>query len=272
MGIEVVKGLFEKINIDFGEVEFVICVIVIFDMVFLDMVNIIVDEIGMKNVFCYDIYVVCLGFFYVLIIVVCFIEVGVYKKVVVIGVDKMFFIVDYIDWIICVIFGDGVGVVMLEVIEELVGVMDFLFKSDGFGWVYLYQKVGGFCYLVIVEMVANWEYFVFQNGCLVFKVVVFGMLDVVIQVMACNNLMNDDIVWLVFYQANKCIIEMVVCMVDFLMEWVMVNIQKYGNMIVVILLFCLWDWEDQFQKGDNIILIVFGGGFIWGVIYIKWVY
>jgi 3-oxoacyl-[acyl-carrier-protein] synthase-3 len=241
-------------------------------MVFPDTANIIADETGMKNAFCYDIHAACSGFLYALTTAARFIEAGAHKKVVVIGADKMSSIVDYTDRTTCVIFGDGAGAVMLEATEEPVGVMDSLLKSDGSGRVYLHQKAGGSRYPATAETVANREHFVFQNGRPVFKAAVSGMSDVVTQVMARNNLTNDDIAWLVPHQANKRIIETVARMADFPMERVMVNIQKYGNTTAATLPLCLWDWEDQLQKGDNIILTAFGGGFTWGAIYIKWAY
>ncbi|KGE87914.1 MAG: beta-ketoacyl-ACP synthase III [Phaeodactylibacter xiamenensis] len=272
MGIEAVKGLLEKTNTDPGEVELVICATVTPDMVFPDTANIIADETGMKNAFCYDIHAACSGFLYALTTAARFIEAGAHKKVVVIGADKMSSIVDYTDRTTCVIFGDGAGAVMLEATEEPVGVMDSLLKSDGSGRVYLHQKAGGSRYPATAETVANREHFVFQNGRPVFKAAVSGMSDVVTQVMVRNNLTNDDIAWLVPHQANKRIIETVARMADFPMERVMVNIQKYGNTTAATLPLCLWDWEDQLQKGDNIILTAFGGGFTWGAIYIKWAY
>lgn len=272
MGIEAVKGLLEKTHTDPGEVELVICATVTPDMVFPDTANIIADETGMKNAFCYDIHAACSGFLYALTTAARFIEAGAHKKVVVIGADKMSSIVDYTDRTTCVIFGDGAGAVMLEATEEPVGVMDSLLKSDGSGRVYLHQKAGGSRYPATAETVANREHFVFQNGRPVFKAAVSGMSDVVTQVMARNHLTNDDIAWLVPHQANKRIIETVARMADFPMERVMVNIQKYGNTTAATLPLCLWDWEDKLQKGDNIILTAFGGGFTWGAIYIKWAY
>jgi 3-oxoacyl-[acyl-carrier-protein] synthase-3 len=272
MGIEAVKGLLEKTNTDPAEVELVICATVTPDMVFPDTANIIADETGMKNAFCYDIHAACSGFLYALTTAARFIEAGAHKKVVVIGADKMSSIVDYTDRTTCVIFGDGAGAVMLEATEEPVGVMDSLLKSDGSGRVYLHQKAGGSRYPATAETVANREHFVFQNGRPVFKAAVSGMSDVVTQVMARNNLATEDIAWLVPHQANKRIIETVARMADFPMERVMVNIQKYGNTTAATLPLCLWDWEDQLNKGDNIILTAFGGGFTWGAIYIKWAY
>ncbi len=272
MGIEAVKGLLEKTNTDPGEVELVICATVTPDMVFPDTANIIADETGMKNAFCYDIHAACSGFLYALTTAARFIEAGAHKKVIVIGADKMSSIIDYTDRTTCVIFGDGAGAVLLEATEEPEGVLDALLKSDGAGRAYLYQKAGGSRYPATAETVANREHFVYQNGRPVFKAAVSGMSDVVLQVMNRNGLSADHIAWLVPHQANKRIIETVARMANFPMERVMVNIQKYGNTTAATLPLCLWDWEEELQKGDNIILTAFGGGFTWGAIYVKWAY
>lgn len=272
MGIEAVKGLLEKTNTAPGEVELVICATVTPDMVFPDTANIIADETGMKNAFCYDIHAACSGFLYALTTAARFIEAGAHQKVIVIGADKMSSIIDYTDRTTCVIFGDGAGAVMLEATEEPEGVLDSLLKSDGAGRAYLHQKAGGSRYPATAETVANREHFVFQNGRPVFKAAVSGMSDVVLQVMNRNGLSADDIAWLVPHQANKRIIETVARMANFPMERVMVNIHRYGNTTAATLPLCLWDWEDQLQKGDNIILTAFGGGFTWGAIYVKWAY
>ncbi|MBV6652329.1 MAG: ketoacyl-ACP synthase III, partial [Mameliella sp.] len=272
MAIEAVKGLLEKTNTDPGEVELVICATVTPDMVFPDTANIIADETGMKNAFCYDIHAACSGFLYALTTAARFIESGAHKKVIVIGADKMSSIIDYTDRTTCVIFGDGAGAVMLEATEEPVGMIDSLLKSDGSGRVYLHQKAGGSRYPATAETVANREHYVFQNGRPVFKAAVSGMSDVVKQVMSRNELATEDIAWLVPHQANKRIIETVARMADFPMERVMVNIHRYGNTTAATLPLCLWDWEDKLNKGDNVILTAFGGGFTWGAVYIKWAY
>ncbi|TXB61915.1 beta-ketoacyl-ACP synthase III [Phaeodactylibacter luteus] len=272
MGIEAVKGLLEKTDTDPGEVELVICATVTPDMVFPDTANIIADETGMKNAFCYDIHAACSGFLYALTTAARFIESGAHKKVIVVGGDKMSSIIDYTDRTTCVIFGDGAGAVLLEATEEPVGIMDALLKSDGSGREYLYQKAGGSRYPATADTVANREHFVFQNGRPVFKAAVSGMSDVVTQVMQRNGLSADDIAWLVPHQANKRIIETVARMANFPMERVMVNIHRYGNTTAGTLPLCLWDWEGQLKKGDNIILTAFGGGFTWGAVYLKWAY
>jgi len=272
MGIEAVNGLLEKTGTDPMEVELVICATVTPDMQFPDTANIVADETGMKNAFCYDLHAACSGFLYALTTATRFIEAGAHTKVVVIGADKMSSIIDYTDRATCVIFGDGAGAVLLEATESDYGVRDSLLKSDGAGRVYLYQKAGGSSYPATEETVAGREHFVYQNGRPVFKAAVSGMSDVVSKVMARNGLTTDDINWLVPHQANRRIIDTVASSLDFPMERVMVNIHKYGNTTAGTIPLCLWEWEPQLKRGDNIILTSFGGGFTWGAIYVKWAY
>jgi 3-oxoacyl-[acyl-carrier-protein] synthase-3 len=171
-----------------------------------------------------------------------------------------------------VIFGDGGGAVLLEPNTEGNGVLDSLHKSDGSGAEFLHLKAGGSRYPASADTLAAREHFVFQNGRPVFKAAVSGMSDVVGKVMARNHLTTDDVKWLIPHQANKRIIETVAKMADFPMEKVIVNIQRYGNTTAGTLPLCMWEYEKEFQKGDNIILTAFGGGFTWGAIYLKWAY
>ncbi len=270
MGIEAVKGLLEKTNTDPAEIELVICATVTPDMPFPDTANLIADATGIKNAFCYDISAACSGFLYALTTGAKFIESGSHKKVLVIGADKMSSIIDYTDRSTCVIFGDGAGAVLLEPSEDENGVIDSLHRSDGSGQVYLYQKAGGSKYPATMDTVANREHFVYQNGRPVFKAAVGGMSGIVRKVMERNGLSNEDIDWLVPHQANIRIIESVARQLDFPLEKVMINIQRYGNTTAATLPLCLWDWEDQLRKGDKLILTAFGGGFTWGAIYLKW--
>jgi 3-oxoacyl-[acyl-carrier-protein] synthase III len=272
MGIEAVNGLLEKTGTDPMEVELVICATVTPDMQFPDTANIVADETGMKNAFCYDLHAACSGFLYALTTATRFIEAGAHTKVVVIGADKMSSIVDYTDRATCVIFGDGAGAVLLEATASDYGIRDSLLKSDGAGRVYLYQKAGGSSYPATEETVAGREHFVYQNGRPVFKAAVSGMSDVVSKVIERNGLTTDDINWLVPHQANRRIIDTVASSLDFPMERVMVNIHKYGNTTAGTIPLCLWEWEPQLKRGDNIILTAFGGGFTWGAIYVKWAY
>lgn len=272
LGIEAVKGLLEKTNTDPADIELVICATVTADMPFPDTANLVAAETGMKNAFCYDLNAACSGFLYALTTGSMFVSSGQYKKVIVIGADKMSSIIDYSDRTTCVIFGDGGGAVLLEPNDEGYGVIDSLHKSDGSGAEFLHLKAGGSRYPASAETLAAREHFVFQNGRPVFKAAVSGMSDVVTRVMARNNLTTDDVKWLIPHQANKRIIETVAKMANFPMEKVIVNIQRYGNTTAGTLPLCMWEYEKEFQKGDNIILTAFGGGFTWGAIYLKWAY
>lgn len=272
MGIEAVKGLLAKTHTAPEDVELVICATVTGDMVFPDTANLIAAATGIKNAFCFDINAACSGFLYALTTGAKYVESGMHKKVIVVGVDKMSSIVDYTDRTTCVIFGDGAGAVMLEPTTDEVGIMDYMHKSDGNGAEYLHMKAGGSRYPATVDTVMAREHYVYQNGAPVFKAAVSGMSDVVMRVMQRNGLTNDDIAWLVPHQANNRIIETVSRMANFPLERVMVNIHRYGNTTAATLPLCLWDYENQLHKGDNIVLTAFGGGFTWGAIYLKWAY
>ena len=272
IGINAVQGLLEKTQTDPSEIELVIFATVTPDMLFPDTANLVANAVGIKNAFCFDISAACSGFLYALTTGAKFIESGTHKKVLVIGADKMSSIIDYSDRTTCVIFGDGGGAVLLEPDTEGYGVLDSLHKSDGVGAQYLYQKAGGSKYPATHETIDQREHYVYQNGRPVFKAAVNGMANVVKRVMERNDLNKDDITWLVPHQANKRIIETVAREADFPMEKVMINIHKYGNTTAGTLPLCLHDWESQLNKGDNLILTAFGGGFTWGAIYLKWAY
>lgn len=272
MGIEAVKGLLEKTNTDPMDVELVIFATVTPDTPFPDTANTVSAATGMKNAFGFDINAACSGFLYALTTGAKFIESGTHKKVVVIGGDKMSSIIDYTDRTTCVIFGDGAGAVLLEPNTEGFGVVDAIHKSDGEGRAYLHQKAGGSARPASIETVTNREHFVYQNGKPVFKAAVSGMADVVRKVMERNDLTNDTLNWLIPHQANIRIIESVSNAIDFPKEKVTINIHKYGNTTAGTLPLCMWEWEDQFNKGDNIMLTAFGGGFTWGATYLKWAY
>lgn len=272
MGIEAVKGLLEKTNTDPAEIDLVICATVTPDMFFPDTANLVADAVGIKNAFCFDIGAACSGFLYALTTGAKFVESGMHKKVIIIGADKMSSIVDYTDRTTCVIFGDGAGAVLLEPNTEGYGILDYQHHSDGSGQHYLHQKAGGSRHPATVDTIMAGEHFIYQNGKPVFRAAVEGMSDVVTKVMKRNHLNSDTVRWLVPHQANKRIIETVSRMANFPLEKVMINIQKYGNTTAATLPLCLWDYESQLEKGDNIILTAFGGGFTWGAIYVKWAY
>lgn len=273
MVTEALKGLLEKTNTDPLDVDLVICATVTGDSIFPDTANIATYNTGMKNAFGFDLSAACSGFLYALTVGAKMIEGGTHKKVIVAGADKMSSIIDYTDRTTCVIFGDGGGAVMLEPTEEEgYGILDYQHHGDGSGEKYLYLVAGGSRKPATVDSVMAREHFVRQNGRPVFKAAVTGMSDVVKKVMKRNNLDANSLDWLVPHQANIRIIQTVSKMTDFPLEKVMVNIHKYGNTTAGTLPLCLWDYEPQLKKGDDIILTAFGGGFTWGALYLKWAY
>lgn len=272
MAVEAVKGLLQKTNTSPDEIDLVICATVTPDMVFPATANIISDKADLKNAFSFDINAACSGFIYSLITASKFIESGSYKKVLVIGADKMSSIVDYTDRATCVIFGDAAGVVLLEPSENGYGIMDSILRTDGSGRIHLYQKAGGSVRPPSHETVDAKEHFVYQEGQSVFKFAVSSMADVSVEIMEKNGLKTKDITWLVPHQANLRIIEATARRMGLEKEKVMINIQRYGNTTNGTIPMCLYEWEDQLKKGDNIILSAFGGGFTWGAIYVKWAY
>lgn len=272
MGIKAVQNLMSKHNLDPADVELLICATTTPDMQFPATANIIAAECGFTNAFSYDISAACSGFLYALTTAAQFIESGKHKKVIVVGGDKMSSIIDYEDRTTCIIFGDGAGAVLLEPSTDGTGIQDSILKSDGNGWVHLHQKAGGSRRPATIETVSNKEHYVYQEGQTVFKFAVTNMADVCEKIMVKNNLRSDDIAWLVPHQANLRIISATADRMQLPPEKVMINIQKFGNTTSGTLPLCLWEWEKQLKKGDNIILAAFGGGFTWGAVYIKWAY
>lgn len=272
MAAAAVVKLLEKKNIDPLEIELVILASVTPDYVFPSTANVLCDKTGMTNAWGFDLSAACSGFLFALTTGAQFIENGRYKKVLVVGVDKMSSIVDYTDRTTCVIFGDGAGVVLLEPNEEGLGIQDHILRTDGSGREFLMQPAGGSANPATVETVENKMHFVKQEGLSVFKFAVTKMADVSAEIMEKNNLTSDDVAWLVPHQANLRIIDATANRMGLSTDKVMINIQKYGNTTAATLPLCLWDYESQLKKGDNIILSAFGGGFTWGAIYLKWAY
>ena len=272
MAVEAVKGLLEKTNTKAEEIELLICGTVTADLVFPDTANTICDKIGASNAFGFDINAACSGFLYALTTGAKFVETGTHKKVIVVGADMMSSIIDYKDRTTCVIFGDGAGAVLLEPSESGHGLVDSVLKGDGSGRHHLHMKAGGSLKPSSAATVAANEHYVYQEGRPVFKAAVKGMTSAVLEVIERNGLTKDDIRWVVPHQANIRIIKSVADQLDFPMERVMLNIQKYGNTTAGTLPLCLWDYEDQLKQGDHIILTAFGGGFTWGATLLKWAY
>jgi 3-oxoacyl-[acyl-carrier-protein] synthase-3 len=272
IAVPAVRELLRKTNTRPEEVDMLICATTTPDMVFPATANLITAEVGAVNAFGYDLQAACSGFLFALATGSKFIESGQYKKVIIVGADKMSSIVDYTDRATCIIFGDGGGAVMLEPNTEGLGIQDSILKSDGTGAPFLHMKAGGSRKPATIETVQAREHYAFQEGQQVFKFAVKGMADVSAEVMERNNLTGDDVAWLVPHQANKRIIEATANRMGLSNDKVMLNIQKYGNTTSGTIPLCLWEYESQLKKGENIVLAAFGGGFTWGAIYLKWAY
>jgi 3-oxoacyl-[acyl-carrier-protein] synthase-3 len=272
LGAEAVKLLLKKTNTPVEEIDLIICATVTPDMLFPSTACLISNKVGAKNICAFDIGAACSGFLYGLTTASKFIETGTYKKVIVVGADKMSSIVDYTSRTTCVLFGDGAGAVLMEPNNEGHGIKDTILRSDGSGGKHLNQPAGGSLKPASHETVDAKEHFIFQDGQPVFKAAVKSMADVSEEIMNRNNLTSEDVAWLVPHQANKRIIDATSRRMGVSDEKVMLNIQKYGNTTAATIPLCLWEWEEKLNKGDNLILAAFGGGFTWGSIYLKWAY
>ena len=272
MGAEAVKGLLKKRGISPEEIDCVICATVTPDHQFPATANIICDKVGIKNAFSFDLNAGCSGFLFALTTASKFIETGANKKVVVVGAEKMSSIVDYQDRATCPIFGDGAGAVLLEPTTEDIGIVDSITQVDGVGRAHLHQKAGGSVRPSSHESIDERQHFIYQEGQPVFKWAVSKMADVSVEMMERHGITPETLSWLVPHQANMRIIEATAKRMGIKKEQVMINIQKYGNTTAATLPLCLWEWEDQLKKGDNVLLATFGAGFTWGSMYIKWGY
>ncbi len=272
MGAQAVKGLLEKTKTRPDEIDLVICSTVTPDMQFPATANIIADKVGIKNAFHFDINAACSGQIYALTTAAMYIQSGQYKKVLMVGADKMSSIVDYTDRATCVIFGDAAGAILLEPTTEAVGILDSTHQSDGVGRIHLHQKAGGSVKPASHQTVDAREHYIYQEGQPVFKFAVSKMADVSVEMMKKHDISPDDLAWLVPHQANMRIIEATARRMGIRKEQVMINIERYGNTTSATIPLCLWEWEDKLKKGDKIILTAFGGGFTWGAVYLKWAY
>ncbi|MBH8556829.1 beta-ketoacyl-ACP synthase III [Hymenobacter negativus] len=272
MGIKAVQQLLDKTGTDAKDIELLICATVTPDMLFPATGNIIANGVGASNAFSYDMNAACSSFLYALATGAQFIQAGTYKKVVIVGTDKMSAIVDYTDRANCILFGDGAAAVLLEPSTDGFGVLDMVLRTDGSGEPYLHQKAGGSRRPPTHETIDAKEHYIYQEGATVFKFAVKSMADVAAQVMERNHLANEDVAWLVPHQANKRIIDATANRMGVGPEKVMLNIDRYGNTTSATIPLCLADYESQLRRGDNLILAAFGGGFTWGSIYLKWAY
>jgi 3-oxoacyl-[acyl-carrier-protein] synthase-3 len=272
LGENAVRGLLEKTNTSPEDIELVICSTVTPDMSFPATANIISDKCGIKNAFSFDMNAACSGFLFALETGAAYIESGHYKKVIVVGADKMSSITDYTDRTTCPLFGDAAGAVLLEPSKDENGIIDHIFRTDGSGRKYLHMKAGGSIKPPSHETVDAKEHFIYQEGQSVFKFAVSNMADVSAEIMEKNNLKPEDIAWLVPHQANLRIIDATGRRMGISPDKVMINIQNYGNTTTATIPLCIWEYEKQLKKGDILILAAFGGGFTWGSIYLKWAY
>lgn len=272
MCVKAVKELLKKTNTIPEDIDLIICATITPDLVFPATANIIAAEVGAVNAFSYDMGAACSGFIYALTTGSQFIETGRYKKVIVIGADKMSSIIDYKDRTTCIIFGDGGGAVMLEPSEDENGIIDFIHKSDGTGEQYLKQEAGGSRKPATHQTIDDKLHYVRQEGSAVFKFAVTNMADYAEKIMVRNSLKSEDVAYLVAHQANKRIIDATANRMGIGEDKVLMNIEKYGNTTSGTIPLLFSDFESQFKKGDNLIIAAFGGGFTWGAIYLKWAY
>ncbi|MEE9408408.1 MAG: beta-ketoacyl-ACP synthase III [Polaribacter sp.] len=272
MAIKATEDLLQKSNLDPLEIDLVIVATATPDLPVACTAAYVATEIGAINAFGYDLQAACSSFLYGMSTASSYIESGRYKKVLLIGADKMSSIIDYSDRATCIIFGDGAGAVLFEPNNEGLGLQDEFLRSDGIGRNFLRIEAGGSQMPTTKETVENKKHFVYQEGKTVFKYAVSNMADVADKMLTRNNLTEPDIQWLVAHQANKRIIEATARRVGVSTEKVMMNIHRYGNTTSATLPLLLADYENQLKKGDNLIFAAFGGGFTWGAAYVKWAY
>jgi len=272
MGAKAVEQLLEKTGTKPEEVDLLLCATVTPDHPFPATANIIADKVGIKNAHGFDINGACSGLLYTLDVAAKFIESGAKKKVIVVGADKMSSIVDYTDRTTCVLFGDAGTALLLEPTTEDIGLKDSILRSDGSGRHYLYMKAGGSAYPASYETIDNKWHYIYQDGKTVFKHAVSRMADVSVEIMKRNNIAPEELAWLVPHQANLRIIDATAQRMGIRKDQVMINIERYGNTTAATIPLCLYEWEKDLKKGDNIILAAFGAGFTWGAIYVKWGY
>ena len=272
LAIKAAQDLLKKRNINPEEIDLVIVATATPDLPVASTAAFVASEIGAINAFSYDLQAACSSFLFGMSTAASYIESGRYKKVLLIGADKMSSIIDYTDRATCIIFGDGAGAVLFEPNHEGLGLKDEYLRSDGVGREFLKIEAGGSVLPPSEETVKNKQHFVFQDGKTVFKFAVSNMADVAEKIMLRNNLTHNDVQWLVPHQANKRIIDATSNRMGLDDAKVMINIEKYGNTTSATLPLLLADYEKKLKKGDNLIFAAFGGGFTWGSVYLKWAY
>ena len=272
LGVQAAKDLLSKTGVDPRDIDLVICSTVTPDYFFPSSANLITSEIGAINAFSYDLMAACSGFLFAFNTGAQFISSGTYKKVLVIGADKMSSIIDYTDRTTCILFGDGAGAVLLEPNEEGFGLCESYLRSDAIGKELLYMKAGGSLHPPTAETIIKNEHSIQQKGRQIFRYAVNFMGDAIQKVITKSKLQIKDLSYLVPHQANLRIISHMSKKFDIPMEKVMVNIHRYGNTTNATIPLCLADYESKLKQGDDIIMCAFGGGFTWGAAHVKWAY
>lgn len=267
------KQLIQKTGVDPDTIDALIVTTSTPDYKFPSTASIVLGKLGLKNAFAFDFSAACCGFLYTLDVAASMIQSGRYKKIIVIGADKMSSLVDYTDRATCVLFGDGAGAVLVEATEEEnVGVQNSYLRTDGQGLPFLHMKAGGSVCPPSHFTVDHRLHYLYQEGRTVFRYAVTDMSNDVMKILEMNNLKADDVNWVIPHEANLRIIEAVTKRAGIPLDKVVVNIERYGNTSAATIPLALWDAESQLKKGDNIIFTAFGAGFVHGASFYKWAY
>ena len=272
MARKAAKQLMQKTGVNPDEIDAVIVCTTTPDYHFPSTASILCDKLGLKNAFAFDFQAACCGFLYGMEVAASLVASGRHKKVILVGADKMSSMVDYTDRATCPIFGDGAAAVMLEPTTEDYGIKDSILRTDGKGLPFLHMKAGGSVCTPSYFTVDHKMHYIYQEGRTVFKYAVSNMSEITATIAEKNGLTKENINWVIPHQANMRIIDAVASRLEVPMEKVMVNIQRYGNTSAGTLPLCLWDYEKQLRKGDNLIFTAFGAGFTYGAVYVKWGY
>ncbi len=272
MARKAAKQLLQRTGTSPDAVDLVIVATTTADYHFPSTASILCDKLGLKNAFAYDLQAACCGFLYAMETGAAFIRSGRYKKIIIVGADKMSSMVDYTDRATCPIFGDGAAAFMLEPTTEEYGILDAILRTDGKGLPFLHMKAGGSVCTPSYFTVDNKMHYIYQEGRTVFKYAVSNMSDVCVAIAEKNNIRKEAIDWVIPHQANMRILDAVANRLELPIEKVMINIDRYGNTSAATLPLCIWDFENRLKKGDNLIFTAFGAGFTWGAIYVKWGY
>ena len=267
------KQLIQKTGVDPDTIDALIVTTTTPDYKFPSTASIVLGKLGLKNAFAFDFSAACCGFLYTLDVAASMIQSGRYKKIIVIGADKMSSLVDYTDRATCVLFGDGAGAVLVEATEEEnVGVQNSYLRTDGQGLPFLHMKAGGSVCPPSHFTVDHRLHYLYQEGRTVFRYAVTDMSNDVMKIMEMNNLTADDVNWVIPHEANLRIIEAVTKRAGIPLDKVVVNIDHYGNTSAATIPLALWDAESNLKKGDNVIFTAFGAGFVHGASFYKWAY